>query len=272
MLHVTREQDLGPSPPDDTQTIGLQMREEMFRSPTYNRGRRFEDVKRVHPALEREFNANPDASARFFFSMLVYSGKIPKTKIAMNLLAQWGTKVLMSNGTKEGQYHLTGFGWNHSVDVMPSLEEHSKYVYNIEARQRTLKEESIKVQVYELKIIMYDYILYLWSNHKTSENIAHIINQSQETEALAVQIDNIKLDSSTGRADVCLQDPAVTPNSNTSPIDRSDECVICMDKKKTVAVVACGHKCLCQKCSKQQPSLCPICRTPVDRLATIYDC
>jgi len=49
-------------------------------------------------------------------------------------------------------------------------------------------------------------------------------------------------------------------------------CVICMENKKTTCAVPCGHKILCNSCSREAVfETCPICRTPCDKIIRVYD-
>jgi hypothetical protein len=49
-------------------------------------------------------------------------------------------------------------------------------------------------------------------------------------------------------------------------------CVICMENKKTTCAVPCGHKILCNSCSREADfETCPICRTPCDKIIRVYD-
>jgi len=52
------------------------------------------------------------------------------------------------------------------------------------------------------------------------------------------------------------------------------ECQICMDNKVSMALIPCGHYCVCEPCSRaildQTPRSCPICRNEVQRAQRIY--
>ena len=52
-----------------------------------------------------------------------------------------------------------------------------------------------------------------------------------------------------------------------------NECVFCMDEPKVVALIPCGHKCLCEACAErvQVGDSCPICRAPVSAKYQIFD-
>jgi hypothetical protein len=47
-------------------------------------------------------------------------------------------------------------------------------------------------------------------------------------------------------------------------------CCICINNKKTYALVPCGHLCLCDNCSELKPELCPICRSETVSCIKIY--
>jgi hypothetical protein len=54
-----------------------------------------------------------------------------------------------------------------------------------------------------------------------------------------------------------------------SPDVDSGICVWCLEQHSQVAIVPCGHKCLCAQC-KSKVSVCPICRGPVTSTLRIF--
>ena len=51
------------------------------------------------------------------------------------------------------------------------------------------------------------------------------------------------------------------------------ECVVCMDSKKSHALVPCGHMCVCKKCAETilaTRQLCPVCRALVLQVFKVY--
>eukprot|EP01116_Phalansterium_solitarium_P002639 TRINITY_DN1278_c0_g2_i1.p1 TRINITY_DN1278_c0_g2~~TRINITY_DN1278_c0_g2_i1.p1 ORF type:complete len:1702 (+),score=535.05 TRINITY_DN1278_c0_g2_i1:114-5219(+) len=49
------------------------------------------------------------------------------------------------------------------------------------------------------------------------------------------------------------------------------DCHLCLQNEKQVAVIPCGHCCMCVECSDRfKPKLCPICRGPVAQLLRIF--
>ena len=49
-----------------------------------------------------------------------------------------------------------------------------------------------------------------------------------------------------------------------------NECVICMAAEAVVAMIPCGHRCLCESCLKLDLPQCPMCRQPVADARRIY--
>ena len=55
--------------------------------------------------------------------------------------------------------------------------------------------------------------------------------------------------------------------------EESEECVICMDQRKSHIIVPCGHMCVCQACAErvtEEGEICPICRTAVTMILPVY--
>jgi hypothetical protein len=67
----------------------------------------------------------------------------------------------------------------------------------------------------------------------------------------------------------------VLPRSASAPQPEAEEsqCVVCMDASTSHAVLPCMHKCVCAACAQQLleqgTSCCPICRTPIERIAQV---
>ena len=74
-----------------------------------------------------------------------------------------------------------------------------------------------------------------------------------------------------------LQINAHDLTAETSPLEskgssaRAEGCVICMERASDFAIVPCGHRCLCQICSRNLTK-CPVCRTYVQGVLKIFDC
>jgi len=59
--------------------------------------------------------------------------------------------------------------------------------------------------------------------------------------------------------------------SAAAPVE--DDCVICFDGKREVAVTPCGHVCFCKDCAVayKKEKLCPTCRSPITSLVRIFN-
>lgn len=68
--------------------------------------------------------------------------------------------------------------------------------------------------------------------------------------------------------------------SGVEPTEGS-ECVVCLTEEKCMVVVPCGHKCMCEECSKQLQKgskliwnfgdSCPVCRGKIQSFIKIYE-
>lgn len=48
-------------------------------------------------------------------------------------------------------------------------------------------------------------------------------------------------------------------------------CVVCIDKPKSVALVPCGHVCMCDGCARRSEiSRCPICRHDITSTMAVF--
>jgi tetratricopeptide (TPR) repeat protein len=65
----------------------------------------------------------------------------------------------------------------------------------------------------------------------------------------------------------------VFATSSTQPADgdsvEGGECVVCLEMQAQIAVIPCGHVCLCAGCNQHQ-HFCPICRVPVTGSLRVY--
>jgi uncharacterized protein YbdZ (MbtH family) len=64
---------------------------------------------------------------------------------------------------------------------------------------------------------------------------------------------------------------APTSDGEESKKELTDDnsCIICLEKERCVALIPCGHLCLCRDCSGTQTK-CPVCRTPIQDLLRTY--
>lgn len=67
--------------------------------------------------------------------------------------------------------------------------------------------------------------------------------------------------------------PVDDPSTETSlePLSDGRLCIICCEKPFSVALVPCGHVCLCRKCAEHDHlAHCPLCRRTVDSVLNLY--
>ena len=59
-----------------------------------------------------------------------------------------------------------------------------------------------------------------------------------------------------------------------TPVGTEPMCVVCLERRSTIAASPCGHRCLCTVCAPQFQvigAVCPICRRPVASVLAIFD-
>tara|TARA_Y100000389_G_scaffold124207_1_gene121561 strand:- start:5187 stop:7778 length:2592 start_codon:yes stop_codon:yes gene_type:complete len=62
-----------------------------------------------------------------------------------------------------------------------------------------------------------------------------------------------------------------SPPRAASDCDTGSECVVCMESLELVAIIPCGHVCLCAECAQRQEQReCPICRGHVDGTLRLF--
>ena len=60
--------------------------------------------------------------------------------------------------------------------------------------------------------------------------------------------------------------PAGTP---VEEAEQASECVVCLEEKREMVLVPCGHACVCEGCSGTL-ALCPICRATIEKAVKMY--
>lgn len=56
--------------------------------------------------------------------------------------------------------------------------------------------------------------------------------------------------------------------------ETDDACILCLERKKVIAVMECGHKHLCVECCRkvvQDKNECPHCREPITNVVRVFD-
>ena len=64
------------------------------------------------------------------------------------------------------------------------------------------------------------------------------------------------------------QDPAAPIDLHVYTDAGETECLVCFDADKAVVLVPCGHYCLCAPCAQKLNGSCPMCRAPIQQIAT----
>jgi len=71
-----------------------------------------------------------------------------------------------------------------------------------------------------------------------------------------------------GKSEMEMQQHEKEDQDSIEPVEEGRECVVCWSRKSVVALVPCGHVCLCQQCSALPE--CPMCRAPVSSYLRVY--
>ena len=53
-------------------------------------------------------------------------------------------------------------------------------------------------------------------------------------------------------------------------VKSGSECVVCLEGEAVVAILPCGHRCVCEGCATLQMTQCPMCRQPVQDMKRIF--
>jgi hypothetical protein len=68
----------------------------------------------------------------------------------------------------------------------------------------------------------------------------------------------------------------VSEEHSKSMTNKNKECCVCLEFKELVAIIPCGHRCICQSCAgvlmkREKNRECPICRGPIKDVMKIFD-
>jgi hypothetical protein len=102
----------------------------------------------------------------------------------------------------------------------------------------------------------------LWLQHKARERRVAIAALRVEAEELAR---DARREAALRVALRLMRSTEDIPASN----DGANSCIVCMERPSDVAVVPCGHFCLCEECAAKCNN-CPICRGPKGSLLKIF--
>ena len=59
-------------------------------------------------------------------------------------------------------------------------------------------------------------------------------------------------------------------NTPAPVVAEDDVCVVCIEKKKNMVFIPCGHLCCCAVCGNKVGSQCPVCRQPILHRNAVY--
>lgn len=65
---------------------------------------------------------------------------------------------------------------------------------------------------------------------------------------------------------------AQASDGDSSSLDERTRCVVCVENRRDVVILNCGHVCVCYSCAVAlpEPKLCPICRSRVSRFVPVF--
>jgi len=78
-----------------------------------------------------------------------------------------------------------------------------------------------------------------------------------------------KKETTEGESTEGSTDTPTSDGEETKELDDENSCIICLENERCVALIPCGHLCLCRECSGTQKK-CPVCRTPIQDLLRTY--
>ena len=70
--------------------------------------------------------------------------------------------------------------------------------------------------------------------------------------------------------------PTFTTTASAAAADANSEsplCCVCMDRKRSAALLPCGHVCVCVECAgrlRSREQSCPICRSRIDKFVRLF--
>ena len=113
-------------------------------------------------------------------------------------------------------------------------------------------------------------------NQFKETNFATLQDCKRETISLDLQIMNLKRDLAAksrecDRFIALLHDRSTKTSAQSTTKSAVQDCVVCLGRPAELAMIPCGHLCLCRSCMHQTaPKQCPICRDDVRMVCKIY--
>jgi hypothetical protein len=117
-------------------------------------------------------------------------------------------------------------------------DEKAQYDVSADKREECLREKETQLRVWEGEIYSRKEELILTKQRYCESIIEYDGKKTQVAQLLAREQDRAKV---------------------AREVEEDDSCVICLDQPKSVALIPCGHWCICEGCSGDVRK-CPICR------------
>eukprot|EP00743_Colponemidia_sp_Colp-15_P007185 GILK01007759.1.p1 GENE.GILK01007759.1~~GILK01007759.1.p1 ORF type:complete len:1050 (+),score=162.39 GILK01007759.1:338-3151(+) len=106
------------------------------------------------------------------------------------------------------------------------------------------------------------------------QNLANLIRQCLDTDIVR-RMDMQMLSKALDDLEAIGQVAALALNDSSASGDENKPlCAVCMDAPPVLAIIPCGHRCLCVSCGDlllRQQEACPLCRKPVEKVLHIFE-
>ena len=107
------------------------------------------------------------------------------------------------------------------------------------------------------------------------EEIAYVIDKISAAAPKAEVTTSSSAASSSASSSTSASASSSSRAESDAPTSTGLACVVCLDAEPQLAVIPCGHYCLCQSCWEQlgsgQQNTCVVCRGPVQDMLRIYN-
>lgn len=112
-----------------------------------------------------------------------------------------------------------------------------------------------------------------------SENTDIFLHYEKLLKNYTIHINNLKktmieLENKLTEKRIELSNVGEKLDKDLSLLENADKCPICLDGIKNYIIVPCGHKCLCEECSKlikNNNRDCPICNNKVENIYKVFE-
>ena len=113
--------------------------------------------------------------------------------------------------------------------------------------------------------------LHLRARQRTEEETRRLEAESVRLEQYRREAQVQRRETEDSAAPTAPAAPAAPAAASQNPgADEAALCVVCFEKTKTHMVFPCGHRCLCEGCSKLMADACPMCRGPIVGICKVF--